>query len=84
MQQSAAWTATFFHDVDVVQANALSNKPKMYIAETGWPTVSYVHSWFPLFTNLEFQASSDLGNANNGASAASEANLQVMHPIGGP
>ncbi|KAF9560495.1 glycoside hydrolase [Agrocybe pediades] len=39
-EDGAAWTATFFQQTDVDQANALSNKPKMYIAETGWPTKS--------------------------------------------
>lgn len=39
-QTSAAWTSSFFQSVDVAQASALSNNPKMYIAETGWPTVS--------------------------------------------
>jgi len=58
---SAAWTADFFAQQDVALANSLSNKPKMYIAETGWPTKS-----------------SDAGNANNGASAASTANLQIF------
>ena len=38
-EQSAAWTATFFQDTNIAQANNLTNKPKMYIAETGWPTV---------------------------------------------
>lgn len=37
---SAAWTADFFAQQDVALAANLSNKPKMYIAETGWPTVS--------------------------------------------
>jgi len=37
---SAAWTANFFQEQDVALANSLSNKPQMYIAETGWPTVS--------------------------------------------
>ncbi|TEB26994.1 glycoside hydrolase [Coprinellus micaceus] len=39
-EQSAAWTANFFQEVDVAAASALSNNPKMYIAETGWPTDS--------------------------------------------
>ena len=34
-QDGAAWTANFFSTVDVSAANALSNKPTMYIAETG-------------------------------------------------
>lgn len=39
-QDSAGWTYQFFKDTNVDPANALSNKPKMYIAETGWPTKS--------------------------------------------
>jgi exo-beta-1,3-glucanase (GH17 family) len=60
-QAAAAWTADFFEVNNVVVANALSNKPEMFIAETGWPTQS-----------------SDAGNANNGPSTASEANLQIF------
>lgn len=37
---AAAWTASFFQTTDVAQAALLSNNPKMYIAETGWPTKS--------------------------------------------
>ena len=40
--QSAGWTANFFQTVDIAAADAQSNKPKMYIAETGWPSVSYL------------------------------------------
>lgn len=32
---AAGWTADFFKTTNVDVANALSNKPKMYIAETG-------------------------------------------------
>lgn len=39
IDDAAAWTAEFFAETDVAAANALSNTPKMYIAETGWPTV---------------------------------------------
>lgn len=60
-ETAADWTANFFQTVDVDAANALSNRPKMYIAETGWPTKS-----------------SDVGNANNGASTASVAGLQTF------
>lgn len=38
---AAAWTADFFQENDVVLSNSLSNKPQMYIAETGWPTVRH-------------------------------------------
>ncbi|KAJ7167457.1 glycoside hydrolase [Mycena filopes] len=37
---AAAWTADFFATTNVAAAAALSNKPTMYIAETGWPTKS--------------------------------------------
>jgi exo-beta-1,3-glucanase (GH17 family) len=36
---AADWTASFFETTDVQAAANLSNNPKMYIAETGWPTV---------------------------------------------
>ncbi|KAK0491089.1 glycoside hydrolase family 17 protein [Armillaria novae-zelandiae] len=61
IQDAASWTATFFEETNVQPAAQLPNKPKMYIAETGWPSQS-----------------SDAGNANNGASDASEANLQIF------
>ncbi|KAF8897840.1 glycoside hydrolase family 17 protein [Infundibulicybe gibba] len=60
-QAAAGWVTKFFDETNVQPAALLSNKPKMYIAETGWPTKS-----------------SDAGNANNGASDASEANLQIF------
>jgi len=34
-EDGAGWTAQFFQTIDVDVANALPNKPKMYIAETG-------------------------------------------------
>jgi exo-beta-1,3-glucanase (GH17 family) len=40
INDAAGWTASFFNENDVQVANMLSNKPTMYIAETGWPTVS--------------------------------------------
>ena len=39
-QASATWTYQFFQQNDVDLASNLTNKPTMYIAETGWPTVS--------------------------------------------
>ncbi|KAG5730946.1 putative glucan endo-1,3-beta-glucosidase btgC, partial [Termitomyces sp. T112] len=39
-EDAAAWTASFFQTTDVAAATVLSNDPKMYIAETGWPTQS--------------------------------------------
>jgi exo-beta-1,3-glucanase (GH17 family) len=56
---AADWVFSFFKETNVDPAALLPNKPKMYIAETGWPS-----------------ASSDISNANNGASDASVANLQ--------
>ncbi|KAJ3564840.1 hypothetical protein NP233_g8028 [Leucocoprinus birnbaumii] len=58
---AAPWVFKFFDETNVQPASQLPNKPKMYIAETGWPTKS-----------------SDAGNANNGGSDASVANLQVF------
>jgi exo-beta-1,3-glucanase (GH17 family) len=40
IDDAAGWTYSFFQSVDVTQANGLSNKPDMSIAETGWPTQS--------------------------------------------
>lgn len=40
VQDSAAWTNQFFKETNLDVANALPNKPTMYIAETGWPTKS--------------------------------------------
>jgi exo-beta-1,3-glucanase (GH17 family) len=40
IDQSSGWTANFFQTQDVDIANQLTNKPQMYIAETGWPTKS--------------------------------------------
>jgi hypothetical protein len=39
IDNAAAWTADFFNSTDYALAQSLSNKPKMFIAETGWPTV---------------------------------------------
>jgi len=58
---SADWVFTFFEETNVQPALALPNQPKMYIAETGWPT-----------------ASSDISNANNGASPADIPGLQTF------
>lgn len=40
IDQAAGWTAEFFQENNVVVAQNLTNKPQMYIAETGWPSVS--------------------------------------------
>jgi len=37
IQQAAGWTWDFFEQQNVQPASLLSNKPTMYIAETGWP-----------------------------------------------
>lgn len=36
--QASAWVADFFNGTDIAEAQALSNKPQMFIAETGWPS----------------------------------------------
>ncbi|ESK95077.1 glycoside hydrolase family 17 protein [Moniliophthora roreri MCA 2997] len=40
IQDAASWTNQFFQETNVQPASQLPNKPKMYIAETGWPTKS--------------------------------------------
>lgn len=40
IQDAAGWTWEFFEENNVQPAAKLSNKPTMYIAETGWPSVS--------------------------------------------
>lgn len=40
IRDAASWTATFFDETNVQPAATLPNKPKMYIAETGWPSQS--------------------------------------------
>ncbi|KAF5382130.1 hypothetical protein D9615_004439 [Tricholomella constricta] len=37
---ATGWTAEFFQTTNLDAAAVLSNSPKMYIAETGWPTKS--------------------------------------------
>ncbi|KAG5648862.1 hypothetical protein DXG03_000211 [Asterophora parasitica] len=37
---AADWVTTFFEETNVQPAALLPNNPKMYIAETGWPTKS--------------------------------------------
>jgi len=37
---AASWVTSFFEDTNVKPAALLPNNPKMYIAETGWPTNS--------------------------------------------
>ncbi|KAF9058063.1 glycoside hydrolase superfamily [Panaeolus papilionaceus] len=39
-QGAADWVNQFFQEQNVQPASLLPNKPKMYIAETGWPTDS--------------------------------------------
>jgi exo-beta-1,3-glucanase (GH17 family) len=39
IDQAADWTADFFLENNVDIANTLPNKPQMFIAETGWPSV---------------------------------------------
>lgn len=37
---AADWTNNFFEENNIADANAVSNRPQMVIAETGWPTHS--------------------------------------------
>lgn len=39
-EEAAPWVFKFFDETNVQPASQLPNKPKMYIAETGWPTKS--------------------------------------------
>lgn len=39
--EAAGWTNTFFQGQNVAVAQGLSNKPQMFIAETGWPSVRW-------------------------------------------
>ncbi|KAG1739175.1 glycoside hydrolase family 17 protein [Suillus paluster] len=61
INDAAGWTANFFQTQNVALAQTLANKPKMFIAETGWPTDSSQFNYSP----------------NDGPSVASVANLQV-------
>ena len=77
----AQWTWDFFQTTDVDVANALSNKPDMSIAEVGWPTVGdacFLAMCIDTDPRLRPQASKDAGNANNGASPATEQDLQTF------
>ncbi|EJF64819.1 glycoside hydrolase, partial [Dichomitus squalens LYAD-421 SS1] len=40
IDQAAGWVDEFFQENNVALAQTLANNPKMYIAETGWPTAS--------------------------------------------
>nr|XP_019045226.1 glucan 1,3-beta-glucosidase [Kwoniella bestiolae CBS 10118]OCF24156.1 glucan 1,3-beta-glucosidase [Kwoniella bestiolae CBS 10118] len=40
IDEAAEWTYNFFQEFDVAPAALASNKPSVYIAETGWPTES--------------------------------------------
>ncbi|KAG1759188.1 glycoside hydrolase family 17 protein [Suillus occidentalis] len=62
IDNAAAWTANFFNTTDYALAQSLPNKPKMFIAETGWPTGT----------------SSFNANPNDGPSLASTDNLQIF------
>jgi len=62
INDAAAWTANFFNTTNLALASTLPNKPKMFIAETGWPTGS----------------SSFNANPNDGPSLASVDNLQIF------
>ncbi|KAF8525949.1 glycoside hydrolase [Hysterangium stoloniferum] len=38
--QASGWVADFFQNTNIAEAQALSNKPQMFIAETGWPSAA--------------------------------------------
>jgi exo-beta-1,3-glucanase (GH17 family) len=38
IQDAATWSFAYFKETNVDVANALANKPQMYIGEMGWPT----------------------------------------------
>lgn len=59
---AANWTADFFQTYNVDLAQNLTNKPTMFIAETGWPTGTSELNYSP----------------NDGPSLASVANLQIF------
>ena len=40
IDQAAGWVNEFFQENNVAVAKTLANNPKMFIAETGWPTAS--------------------------------------------
>ena len=42
IDQAAAWTYTFLQQQNIAVAQTLPNKPEMYIAETGWPSVRVI------------------------------------------
>ena len=61
---AAGWTAEFFQTTNVAPSRALSNTPQMFIAETGWPTVSNIiniiyllnECWHMVLSNHPMQA----------------------------
>jgi len=62
IDDAASWVFQYFNETNVVPASQLPNNPKMYIAETGWPTAS----------------SDPTSAANGGGAAASVPNLQIF------
>lgn len=62
INDAAGWTANFFQTQNVALAKTLPNNPKMFIAETGWPTDSSEFNYSP----------------NDGPSLASVPNLQIF------
>jgi len=77
----AQWTWDFFQNTNVNAAAALSNKPDMSIAEVGWPTVGdvcFLVAYVSADPWSHPQASKDAAHANNGASPASEQDLQIF------
>jgi exo-beta-1,3-glucanase (GH17 family) len=62
IDDAASWVFTYFNETNVAPAALLPNHPKMYIAETGWPSAS----------------SDAANAVNGGGTAASVPNLQTF------
>ncbi|WWC88321.1 uncharacterized protein L201_003229 [Kwoniella dendrophila CBS 6074] len=65
IDDAAVWTYDFFQEFDVAPAALATNKPDVYIAETGWPTQS-------------MNASESNSGAGGAKGEASVANLQTF------
>jgi hypothetical protein len=51
IDRAAAWTAQFFQDTNIAAAAKLSNKPQMFIAETGTSILKLHRLLTPIFTS---------------------------------
>lgn len=81
IDDAASWTFQYFEETDVAMAATTSQNPPFYIAETGWPTVSYLpESNFFFYELITPQQNSSTSAAmqNGGGAEASVANLQTF------